>query len=239
MKKIQNTICTHLKSIFNLPKNTSGLRLLVVLGEPRVEIKLAYRLLLNWHKYKSHFGEYPELFREILEKYFEKNVLSDYSKLSKTFSEKLYDSKLKEMGAECQISLRDSHRDYLKRFWFTHPTNGDYLLIMFFTNTTQASNSRLFPICKCGGDNSARHCVDDCATIEINRVDYRNTYEIAYRSEGVDTDGFTLYDYLVYSFFTADLGEYRSHNRQRIIGLTKRIIVEVVQGRAKKEKTDL
>jgi hypothetical protein len=44
---------------------------------------------------------------------------------------------------------------------------------------------------------------------------------------------FTLYDYLEFSFFTADMESYRPRNRKDIVELTKRIISTVVIGRAK------
>ena len=38
-------------------------------------------------------------------------------------------------------------------------------MIRFFTNTTKATNSRLFGKCICGEDNSGKHSLDECQRI--------------------------------------------------------------------------
>jgi hypothetical protein len=62
MGRIHTTIIKHIKAIFGLPKNTSHERLQLVLGIPELKYRLAVFLLKNWHKYKDHFGVYPEYY---------------------------------------------------------------------------------------------------------------------------------------------------------------------------------
>jgi len=55
MKKLEDTLVRHLKSIFDLPKSTSHRRILATLGESEIKMRLAVRLLKNWHKYRKNF----------------------------------------------------------------------------------------------------------------------------------------------------------------------------------------
>ena len=76
MRSIEKSLLKHLKSIFDLPENTSHRRLQVFLGEPDLRIRLSIRLLKNWHKYKKHFGEEPEIVKKALKKYFSEDILN-------------------------------------------------------------------------------------------------------------------------------------------------------------------
>ena len=229
MNNIQKTILGHLRSIFGLPWNTSGGRIGIVLGEPTVEVKLATRLLKNWHKYRGHFGSYPEIYKNILIKYFGEEVVYNPDKIP---NEGLYNNRLKEMAKEYKIEIRNDHRNCLKRFWFTYPDKKDFYLISFFTNTTKASNDRLFPICRCGDSNDAKHSVNYCVEVKIDRVKLVDQFKRIFRSEGLSMDGFTLYDYLEYSYFTAELNSFKSKSRQEIVRVTKDTIFKVVVKKA-------
>ena len=65
MDKLDDLLMRHLRGIFGLPRNTSGRKLRLVIGEPKIACRLAVRLLRNWHKYKMHFGEYPTYYEKI------------------------------------------------------------------------------------------------------------------------------------------------------------------------------
>jgi hypothetical protein len=225
MDKIQNTIITHIKSIFGLPVHTSHKRIQLVLGEVSIAKKLAVRLLNNWYKYKSHFGVYPEIFRQTLQDYF---TDLDNREVDMRSRFKLFDDDLKKLGEEYGLSIRVRHRETLKRFWFTNPDLGDFYIIRFFTQTAVASNSRLFPICKCGADNSAEHTINDCPEAKINRFKLIDNFRRIYREEQCNLDDLSLFKLLEYGYFTANLLDFKSKNRQDIVRMTKTTLRAVI-----------
>jgi len=76
MRSIEKSLLKHLKSIFDLPKNTSHRKLQVVLGESDLRIHLRVGLLKNWHKFKKHIGEEPKLVKKELKKYYSEDILN-------------------------------------------------------------------------------------------------------------------------------------------------------------------
>ena len=120
MRSIEKSLLKHLKSIFDLPENTSHRRLQVIIGEPDLRIRLSIRLLKNWHKYKEHFEEEPEIVKKALKKYFTDEELNssqaEYDKLKST----LINRNFKEIGNEeyLGVGLRDNHKEFMKKYVF-------------------------------------------------------------------------------------------------------------------------
>ncbi len=67
--------------------NTSHRRILATLGEPEIKMRLAVRLLKNWHKYRENFGEFPTLYEATLLSYFDKAHLYPSNGLGVDFTE--------------------------------------------------------------------------------------------------------------------------------------------------------
>ncbi len=100
MRSIDKSLLKHLKSIFDPSENTSYRRLQVVLGEPALRIRLSIRLLKNWHKYKEHFGEEPEIVKKALKKYFNEGDLTSLSSELYKLKSTLINMNLKWKGYE-------------------------------------------------------------------------------------------------------------------------------------------
>ena len=66
LDRLNKTVMRHIVHMLGLPNNTSHDRLRIILGEPDIETKLAIRLLKIYHKYKKHFSESPEEYRNQL-----------------------------------------------------------------------------------------------------------------------------------------------------------------------------
>lgn len=150
----------------------------------------------------------------------------------------MFDKSLKDRGEKYNLEIRSRHRETLKRFWYTHPDKRDWYVIKFFTQVTKASNSRLFPRCECGSDNSAEHTVNRCISVKLDRYKYIEEFQRIYADEGQGklVEDFALYSFLEYTYFTADLFNMKSKSRQRLVDMTKRIIFLVV---IKKAELDL
>ena len=74
--------------------------------------------------------------------------------------------------------------------------------------------------------------MNEYRSVIIDRVKLTEQFERIYRNEGIRKSGFKLYDYLSYSYFTADLCSYKSTSRQEIVRLTKDTIFRVVLKKA-------
>jgi hypothetical protein len=207
IKMIEKTLARHLKSIFKLPTNTSLRRLLVCLGEPDLRVRLATRLLKNWHKYFVHFGEYPTMYLKPLEKYFtndeiysKKQDISFYS----VIKIRLINKNLKDKASEfLDCHVRDNHKEFLKKYIMCYPDGRDYHLIRFFTNTTKGTNQRLFPKCICGADNTPRHAPDECEMILSDRSEVIENFKIIFDRNSIDCK-LSLYDYLHQVYYSID-----------------------------------
>jgi hypothetical protein len=155
MKAIENTLLKHLKSIFDLPENTSHRRLQVVLGEPDLRVRLSVRLLKNWHKYKEHFEEEPEVVKQILKTYFIHDDLertsstTQYEEIKRTLINKNLSSG-KGNEEYLGVTLKENHKEFLKKYVFCYPDKRDNLVMKYFTRTCRITNTRLFPMCECG-----------------------------------------------------------------------------------------
>ena len=86
---------------------------------------------------------------------------SEYEKLKST----LINKNLKEKGDEeyLGVTVRDNHKEFMKKYVFCFPDKRDALVIKFFTRTCRLTNTRLFPKCTaCGEDNTVEHASDSC-----------------------------------------------------------------------------
>jgi hypothetical protein len=86
LDKISKAILTHLKSIFNLPINTSHKRLAKLMAIPDIRLTLGLRLLKIRNKYILHFGELPTIYDAALSEFFGAEVLSDRKQIKNTQS---------------------------------------------------------------------------------------------------------------------------------------------------------
>jgi hypothetical protein len=230
MKRLEDTLVRHLKSIFDLPKNTSHRRILATLGESEIKMRLAIRLLKNWHKYKENFGEYPMFYENTLLKYFNNNELysSNYSNIDfKMLRDNLINNNIRIFSSEflpCRI--RDNHREFLKKYIFSWPDLRNWHLLRYFTHTTKGTCERLFPICKCGAQNNPKHGANECNKILNNREDIIKKFNNLFREAGLNQQD-NLYDYLHVSFFTI---ENNSQNKtlKKIIELMKTTISQLI-----------
>ena len=173
MKKLENVLAVHLKGIFGLPVNTSHRRILATLGEPEIKMRLAVRLLKNWHKYKENFGDFPKLYEETLLSYFDLAHLYpkkagdvDFTSLRNG----LINGNIRESAKEfLPVDIRDNHREFLKKNIFSWTDMRNWYVIRYFTHTTKGTGTRLFPKCGCGADNTPDHGADHCPLTLKNR----------------------------------------------------------------------
>ena len=232
INRLSTVLFEHLKSLYGLPVNISHKRLQLVLGEPDIQVRLAIRLLKNWHKYVDHFKEAPEKLRPVIEKYFEANVITspvcDYNALK---SEMIHRNLVKISKDYPEHRIRVDHREFLKKYVFTHPDKRDFFLIRFFTNSTKGTCNRLFPKCICGDDNDARHGLDKCAELlsDADRKEYSlKMSKLIARSETQLSKQETLYDLCSIAFFTVTATETSKKTIREMVTLLKEIIFKVV-----------
>ena len=230
--KLNSVLLDHLKSVFGLPSGTSHGRLQLVLGEPDIHIRLAIRLLKNCHKYWEHFKEFPEKLRPTLEKYFTQEEIAgpcDYEALKARL---IHENLLKINSEYTEHKIRYEHKEFLKKFVFTHPDKRDFYLVRFFTNTTKGTNKRLFPKCICGEDNDARHGLDECKTLlsDKMRKEYWNAAsDLLIQAGATLTKKETLYDLCSIAYFTV-VPEQNGNNQsiRKMMELLKKIIYNIV-----------
>ena len=231
MKKLNLVLLEHLKSIFKLPKNTSHKRIQMVLGEPDIHVRLAMRLLKNWHKYQAHFGEFPELMRPVLLTYFSQEELKtaqDYE----TLKNRMIDQNMQLINqGYTEHQIRKDHRGFLKKFVFNHPDNRDFYLIRFFTNTTQGTNRRLFPVCICGEDSNPRHGLDECQKLldSATRAKHiERAKRLLIESGRILTGNETLYDLMSITYFSVEIRVKGNQALRDLITLMKEVIFKIV-----------
>jgi uncharacterized protein (UPF0147 family) len=207
MKRLEDTLVRHLKSIFDLPKNTSHRRILATLGESEIKMRLAIRLLKNWHKYRENFGQYPILYENTLLKYFDNKDLYPlkYSDVDiKCLKDNLINNNIRKSASDflpCRI--RDNHREFLKKHIFNWPDLRNWHLLRYFTHTTKGTCERLFPLCRCGAENHPKHGANECNIILTNREKVFNKFRDLFIEAGLEQQD-TLYNYLCVSFFTIE-----------------------------------
>ncbi len=242
MRSIEKSLLKHLKSIFDLPKNTSHRRLQVFLGEPDLRIRLSIRLLKNWHIYKKHFREEPEIVKKALKKYFSVDILNsqtaEYDELKST----LINKNLKEKGEKehLGVSLRDNHKEFLKKYLFCYPDKRDYLLIKFFTRTCRVTNTRLFQKCTaCGEDNTVEHASNSCKekmTEEERRKDTEE-FKILFQKAKIEIRiEKQLYVYLLWTKFKIEDREGINKEIRQLVEKMKTVITKLIL--TKEERSD-
>jgi hypothetical protein len=143
MKQLNLVLTTHLKSIFDLPIQTSHKLIHLLIGEPDIQTRLTLRLLKNWFKYRNHFGVFPEKLRVALTKYFGAEKLIDEKKINyEAEKTRLFDVDLNEKALEAfGVRIRSKHADFLKKHIYVYSTLEDYYLIRYFTKTCKADCS--------------------------------------------------------------------------------------------------
>jgi len=232
MKKLEDTLVVHIKSIFDLPKSTSHRRILAALGEPEIKMRLAVRLLKNWHKYKENFGDYPLFYEETLLKYFENknlypNKVTDVN--FKTLRDELINNNVRDSALNflpCRI--RDDHREFLKKHIFNWPDLRNWHLIRYFTHTTKGTCGRLFPKCQCGSENTPNHGANECTLVlsKEKREKIFNKFKNLYKQNGLMQRD-TLYDFLHSTFFTIEKVE-NNKCLKILVDLMKTTILEII-----------
>ncbi len=200
------------------------------MGEPDIHVGLAVRLLKNWHKYQEHFHEFPEKLRDILKKYFSESEITgpcDY----KVLKTRLTHENLSESNRKYpEYKIRYDHREFLKKYVFTHPDKRDFYLIRFFTNTTKGTCTRLFPKCVCGEDNDATHRLDHCKKLlsEELRNEYLSKARKLLEQAGAKiTKKETLYELCSMTYFTVTEGKDKQSLR-KMVEMMKEIIFKIV-----------
>jgi hypothetical protein len=226
INKLQHTLISHLKSIFDLVTNTSHLRIQIVLGEPDIHIRLAMRLLKNYFKYVRHFREIPGIYVEILKQYYGEDfdsIESNTNMKYKTILNDQIDKNLKAIGEKYEIEIRNNHREFLKNYVFVFPDRFDYLIIKFFLKTTKLNNTRLFSVCeKCQQDNTQEHALNDCYEQKIDRIKLMRQIDEIFIRNKIKLKS-NLYDYFIAIYFTIDT------NKKDGFGFVKRDIRQLVK----------
>jgi hypothetical protein len=254
MTEIQKILMRHLKSIFGLPLNTGHNRLQLVLGIPDLRYRLAVLLLKNWHKYKSHYGAYPEKFRKTLLGYFSVDVMEDENYFCYTeLKNGLVKQNLRELADDkLAVKIRSNHSEFLKQYVYTYHTLADYYLLSYFTHTCRASNKRLFEVCACGKPNTEGHAASDCEVIlgPDKRKQYTDKIERIYlRNRSLELKK-NLHEYLLDIYYSIELswfpdkkgkdGKIKKDSRdlKDLVKLMKEITVWIVRKYPKDTKID-
>ena len=216
MNKIEQTLVKFLKSILGVPLNTSHRRLMLVIGEPDLTVRLSLRLLKNWHKYKEQFGEYPLMYENILRKFFEINYGEQiiFPSITDEIEEKLFcykDIKFKIINDNLKMKAKDylpceirlNHRDFLKKHVFNWTDLRNFHLIRYFTHTTKGTATRLFPDCHCGAMNTPDHGANFCPDKLTNRAEIVLYFDTIFNRNNLEKKN-NLYDYFHSIFYTID-----------------------------------
>jgi len=235
MSEIELTLARHLKNIFGLPINTSHRRLLVTLGEPDLNVRLALRLLKNWHKYNKQYGQYPTIFEATLLNYFDKadlypdeNGLKDlhtrfFSLKADMFAKNIGDKASGFMSSK----IRTDHGDYIKKYIFNFPDLRNFYIIRYLTHTTKGTNVRLFPICHCGEKNSPSHGANECSEKLKNRSSYMKLFDDIFARNNLERKD-NLYDYLLAIFYTIGTGVL-SKDKKTLFESLRKIVFALVR----------
>jgi len=209
--RLDKTVMKHIVSMFNLPKNTSYNRLRIIFGEPNIEYKLAIRLLKVYHKYKNHFQESSEIFKKLLNEYFDDSILSGvYDKAGyDSLAAGLVHDNLTEIFnkyyGEMGFKLRNNHRRFLMRVVYKGFNKKDFYFARYLANISRSTNMRLFPICDCGEPNKPGHASDKCELTlnEGSRKKYKSTLDRLYEKMGRCKLN-SLHEYIVHSYFVLE-----------------------------------
>ena len=173
VKLVENSLAKDMKGILGLPTNTSHRRLYVLLGEPDLEIRLAIRLLKNWHVYKRQFEDYPKMYEKTLLKYFSNdNLYKEDEFKSEDIKKALFKENIKAKAIGfMNVEIRANHDSWIKTKLFTYSDKRNFHLIRYLSHTTRATNLLLFPHCECGitGDRTIQHTVNNCKLTLIDR----------------------------------------------------------------------
>ena len=225
MKRLEDVLARHLKSIFGLPSNTSHRRMLA-----EIKMRLAVRLLKNWHKYKENFGEFPTLYEPVLLRYFDRTDL--YPERAgevdfRALRDKLISENIRESAKEfLPVEIRDKHRDFLKKHVFSWYDLRNWHVIRYFTHTTKGTNARLFPICGCGAANTPDHGANHCTEILKNRDKIVRDFDALFVKAGLPKRK-KLFEYMHAVYFSIDKVPDKGCVR-KLIELMKSTIVQLV-----------
>ena len=108
------------------------------------------------------------------------------------------------------------------------------MVVRFFTQTTNATNSRLFETCVCGEENSARHSLDKCERIMTKdvREEYTKKAFKLLNQAGIQLsiENNTLCDLFYLTFFTATISNEKGKGGKfnQMIELMKEVIMKTV-----------
>jgi hypothetical protein len=228
--KINSVLFDHIKSLFDLPGNTSHNRLQLALGEPSITCRLAVRALKNWHKYFEHFREFPIELKPTLEKYFTSEELSSPCDYNSLF-DRLTNNEMKKISAQYKILIRSDHRKYLKKYMYTYPDKRDYYLIRFFTNTTKATNERLVEICVCGETNNGEHSLNKCEKImnDEEREEFKKKMRLLLIQCGITMDkNITLYEMCVLVYYSFDKEANNETKIRKLVEILKQVVLKTI-----------
>ena len=237
MKQVDKTLTRHLISIFGLPQNTKHKLLRLVIGEPRIQTRLAMRLINNWHKHKYHFKEenHPIMYEKTLLEYFSKDDIyltngdyKDFKCKHWTMKASMFTKDLREYSRELlDIDVRHDHSGYLKKYVFTYPDLRNFYIIRYFSRTSKGTATRLYPICgSCGQPNTPQHGANDCPEQLNNRDDIVQKIENIFVRNDIKTED-NLYDYLQAIYFTID--GLKAKDRNKLIETMKNTIVNLIK----------
>jgi len=177
-----------------------------------------------------------------LKKYFSEDELtsdiSEYEKLKST----LKNRNLKEKGDEeyLGVTLRDNHKEFLKKYVFCFRDKRDTLVIKFFTRTCRVTNTRLFPKCTaCGEDNTVEHGSNSCnekMTEEERRI-HTEESKCLFKKANIEIgEDKQLYDYLLWTMFKIEYRKEIGKEIRQMIMKMKTVITKLIL--IKEERND-
>ena len=157
----------------------------------------------------------------------------------------LINKNLKEKGDEeyLGVTVRDNHKEFMKKYVFCFPDKRDALVIKFFTRTCRLTNTRLFPKCTaCGEDNTVEHASDSCRekmTEEERRI-HLEEFESLYRKARIDIgENRGLYNYLLWTMFRIEhRKEIGKEIRQMVMKMKTVITILILKKEERSDYTD-
>jgi len=159
IRRLQSTFMSGVKGILKLPKNTSNVRLRVVLNIPSLTTHLRLKLLKDYFKFKKVFGFYPDFYKDILKREFGGIKLN--SKHFDEFSEKYRLESIRMEAIDKNITLSSNYERNLKEL-YKSAGKKEFYLVYYFCNVGFFSARYRTKCQHCGLDNSRKHAVDEC-----------------------------------------------------------------------------
>jgi hypothetical protein len=195
-------------------------------------VKLAIRLFKVYHKYRRHFKESPEKFREQLLQYFDEEVVYgeddvDYKYLGYELEYENLNSIFLEKYPNMGFNLRHNHKDFIKTHIYNSLNIRDYYFLRYIGQLSMATNRRWLPICICGIENYEGHAVNECEDTlsPEKRRKYKEKLGRLYGKAKLRKRA-NLHEYIIHAYFALELED--KSLIKRIISTVRCLVFESV-----------